>query len=213
MPLVELARRYGFLIVEDVAYRELSLMVRPSEACGASRPDVVVQIGTTSKVLFPGVRLGWAVGPSDVCAALVLAKQTTDQCAGALGQRLFEEYARRGWLDEQLAKSRPLYASKWAVTGAALERSLPAGVEWTIPTGGFFTWLTLPPGCDARDLAPRAADQGVGIVPGSLFFADGNGGEHLRLSFSLVAEELIDEGTARLATLLESKGDARRVGS
>jgi 2-aminoadipate transaminase len=201
-PLVELARRYGFLIVEDVAYRELSFDGITERSLWSIGPDVVVQIGTTSKVLFPGVRLGWAVGPAEVCAALTLAKQTTDQCAGALGQRLFEEYARRGWLDEQLVKSRALYASKWTVMEAALARAMPEGTHWTTPTGGFFTWVTLPPTCDARDLAPRAADEGVGIVPGSLFFADDAGSPNLRLSFSLVDEKLIDEGIERLASLL-----------
>jgi 2-aminoadipate transaminase len=201
-PLVALGRRYGFLIVEDVAYRELSFDGTAERSLWSLGPDVVVQIGTTSKVLFPGVRLGWAVGPSEVCAQLVLAKQTTDQCAGALGQRLFEEYARRGWLDEQLTLSRPLYASKWSVMEAALARSMPEGVTWMVPHGGFFTWLTLPPERGARDLARRAADEGVGIVPGSLFFADAAGSEHLRLSFSLVEETLIDEGVERLAALL-----------
>ncbi len=100
--LVDLARRYGFLIVEDVAYRELGFAGEAAPTLWSLGPDVVVQAGTTSKTFFPGVRLGWAVGPADVSAQLVSAKQNTDQCAGALGQRLFEEYVRRGWIDEQL---------------------------------------------------------------------------------------------------------------
>ena len=87
-----------------------------------------MQAGTTSKTFFPGVRLGWAVGPAEVVAQLVVAKQNTDQCSGALGQRLFEEYARRGWIDEQLVRSRALYARKGALLLAALERSMPDGV-------------------------------------------------------------------------------------
>src|SRR4029453_19230292 len=89
--LVELARRYGFLIVEDVAYRELGFRGDPPRIIWSLAPDVVVQAGTTSKTFFPGVRLGWAVGPASVVAQLVAAKQNTDQCAGALGQRLFGE--------------------------------------------------------------------------------------------------------------------------
>ena len=129
-------------------------------------PDVVVQAGTTSKTFFPGVRLGWAVGPAEISAQLVAAKQTTDQCAGALGQRLFEEYVRRGWIDEQLAQSRALYRRKSEQMLAALERHMPAGVRWTRPHGGFFTWLTLPEGGDSGVLAQRAVESGVGIVPG-----------------------------------------------
>src|SRR3954452_7181448 len=86
-PLVELARRHGFLCVEDVAARELGFQGQAVRSLWSQAPDVVVQTGTTSKTFFPGVRLGWAVGPADVCAQLVGAKQTTDQCAGALGQR------------------------------------------------------------------------------------------------------------------------------
>src|SRR5207244_9950395 len=130
---------------------------------------------------FPGVRLGWAVGPADVSAQLVSAKQNTDQCAGALGQRLFEEYVRRGWIEEQLAQSRSLYRRKCERMLAALERSMPAGVRWTRPQGGFFSWLTLPDGGDASELARRAVERGVGIVPGSPFFPDGRGGDKVQL--------------------------------
>ena len=113
----------------------------------------------------------------------------------------FEEYVRRGWIDEQLDASCALYGRKSERTLAALERSMPDGARWTTPRGGFFTWLTLP-GADAQELARRAADGGVGIVPGTLFFPDGRGGDNVRLSFSMVDESLIDAGIARLAELL-----------
>jgi 2-aminoadipate transaminase len=202
--LVELARRYGFLIVEDVAYRELGFGDEVAPTLWSVAPDVVVQAGTTSKTFFPGVRLGWAVGPAEVSAQLVSAKQNTDQCAGALGQRLFEEYVRRGWIDEQLAQSRALYRRKCDRMLASLERFMPPGVRWTRPRGGFFSWLTSPPGGDAADLALRAVDRGVAIVPGSLFFPDARGDDQARLSFSLVDEALIDEGIERLASLLSA---------
>jgi 2-aminoadipate transaminase len=199
--LVELAERYGFLVVEDVAYRELGFADDSPPTLWSLAPEVVVQAGTTSKTFFPGVRHGWAVGPADVSAQLVNAKQNTDQCAGALGQRLFEEYVRRGWIDEQLAESRALYRRKCERTLAALERFMPADVRWTTPRGGFFTWLTLP-GRDAVDVARRAVEQGVGIVPGVPFFPDGRGGDNVRLSFSMVDESQIDEGVERLAALV-----------
>jgi 2-aminoadipate transaminase len=200
--LVELARRHGFLIVEDVAYRELGFSEDALPSLWNLAPDVVVQAGTMSKTFFPGVRLGWAVAPVEVCARLVSAKQNTDQCASALGQRLFEEYARRGWLDEQLVRSRALYERKCARLLAALERSMPEGARWTRPQGGFFSWLTLPDSVNAEDLARRAVERSVGIVPGTLFFADGRGADTVRLSFSLVEEAQIDEGIERLASLM-----------
>jgi 2-aminoadipate transaminase len=198
--LVELARLHGFLIVEDVAYRELGFDGTAPPSLWSLGPDVVVQAGTTSKTFFPGVRLGWAAGPAEVVAQLVSAKQNTDQCSGALGQRLFEEYARRGWIDEQLELSRELYARKGGRLLAALAREMPAGVEWTRPQGGFFSWLTVPG--DAADVARRATDAGVAVVPGALFYPDGRGTTNIRLSFSMVDEELIDVGIARLAALV-----------
>jgi 2-aminoadipate transaminase len=201
-PLVELARRYGFLIVEDVAYRELGFHADPAPSLWSLAPDVVVQAGTTSKTFLPGVRLGWAVGPAEIAAPLVNAKQNTDQCAGALGQRLFEEYVRRGWIDEQLALSRALYRGKSERMLAALERHMPPDTRWTRPRGGFFSWLTLPDDGDTDELARRAAENGVGVVPGTLFFPDGRGDNNLRLSFSMVHEAQIDVGIERLASLV-----------
>ncbi|MBA2333194.1 MAG: PLP-dependent aminotransferase family protein, partial [Actinobacteria bacterium] len=200
--VVELARRYGFLLVEDVAYRELGFSEEPLPSLWSLAPDVVVQTGTTSKTFFPGVRLGWAVGPAEISARLVSAKQNTDQCAGALGQRLFEESVRRGWIDEQLELSRALYERKCERMLAALGRSMPEGAHWTRPRGGFFSWLTLPDGGDSVELARRAVEQGVGIVPGTLFFPDGRGADTVRLSFSMVDDAQIDDGIERLGSLL-----------
>ncbi|HET6943977.1 MAG TPA: PLP-dependent aminotransferase family protein [Gaiellaceae bacterium] len=198
--LVELARRYGFLIVEDVAYRELRFDGTAPASLWSLGPDVVVQAGTTSKTFFPGVRLGWAVGPADVVAQLASAKQNTDQCAGALGQRLFAEYAQRGWLDEQLERSRALYARRADRLLAALERSMPDGASWTRPQGGFFSWLAIPGA--ATEVARRAADAGVAVVPGAPFYPDARGEANVRLSYSMVADELIDVGVERLAALV-----------
>jgi 2-aminoadipate transaminase len=199
--LVELARSYGFLVVEDVAYRELGFGGQSEPSLWSLGPDVVVQVGTTSKTLFPGVRLGWAAGPAGVVDLLVAAKQVTDQCSGALGQRLFEESERRGWIDEQLERSRALYRRKCERMLAALGQSMPDSARWTTPRGGFFSWLTLP-GVDTVELAGRAVEQGVAVVPGTLFFPDGRGADSLRLSYSLVAADEIDEGIARLGSIL-----------
>jgi 2-aminoadipate transaminase len=198
--LVALARRYGFLIVEDVAYRELGFDGEPLTSLWRLAPDVVVQTGTTSKTLFPGVRLGWAAAPREIAERLVAAKQNTDQCASALGQRLFEEYVRRGWIEEQLEESRRLYRRKCDLMLAALERTMPPDAHWTVPEGGFFSWLTLT--TDATELSRRAVERGVGLVPGTLFFPEGRGTDNLRLSFSLVDESMIDEGIERIASLV-----------
>jgi 2-aminoadipate transaminase len=199
--LVDLARRYGFLVVEDVAYRELGFAGDRLTSLWSLAPDAVVQVGTFSKTFFPGVRLGWAAGPEGVVANLVLAKQNTDQCAGALGQRLLEEYGRQGLLEEQNVRARTLYARRCSVLLEALEKHMPEGLAWTRPRGGFFCWLTLPDGVDAVELSQRAMAERVGFVPGVPFFPDGRGRNNLRLAFSRIDDEVIPEGVRRLAAL------------
>jgi 2-aminoadipate transaminase len=203
LELVELARRFRFLVVEDVAYRELTFEAggQPPSLWSLA-PDVVLQISTFSKTFCPGVRLGWAVGPAEVVAELVRAKQNTDQCAAALGQRLVEEYGRRGLLDEQIGRSRELYGTRCRLTMEALERSSPPDIDWTRPQGGFFTWLTLDGSLDSVEIAARAMEEGVAIVPGVPFFADGRGRDGIRISFSRATGDEIAEGFGRLGRLL-----------
>ena len=200
--LVELARRHGLLVVEDVAYRELSFTDELPPSLWSLAPDVVVQAGTFSKTFFPGVRLGWAAGPGELVSKLVWAKQNTDQCAGALGQRLLEEYGRRGLLDEQLDRARALYRARRDSMMGALERHVGGRAAWTRPEGGFFAWLELAEGADAVAAARRALEAGVAVVPGPPFFPAAGGERHLRLSFSRADEGQIEEGIGRLGGLL-----------
>jgi 2-aminoadipate transaminase len=202
--LVELCRRYQVLIVEDVAYRELGFSdgVAPRHpSLWSLAPDNVVQIGTFSKTFFPGVRLGWAAGPPEVVAQLVVAKQNSDQCAGALGQRMVEEFIRGGHFDAQVTRARTLYRQRGEATLRALQAHMPADVTWTVPTGGFFTWLHVP-GVDTAALATVARGLDVAFVPGAAFFAERVEHEYLRLSFSRVTEPDIDEGLRRLAAAI-----------
>ncbi|MGH3103454.1 MAG: PLP-dependent aminotransferase family protein [Gaiellaceae bacterium] len=201
-PLVELARRHGFLVLEDVAYRELPFEDERRPSLWALAPETTVQVGTFSKTFCPGTRLGWVAGPAEVVSKLVWAKQNTDQCSGALGQRLLEEYGRSGLLDRQIVASRALYSRRCKLLLAALARHMPPGCTWTRPRGGFFSWLTLPAGADAVELAAQAARSGVAIVPGLPFYADGRGSSEVRLAFSRVDDDEIDPGVERLARAL-----------
>jgi 2-aminoadipate transaminase len=202
--LVELARRYHFLILEDVAYRELGFGAATPPSLWSLAPDVVVQAGTFSKTFFPGVRLGWAAGPPEVIAQLVTAKQNSDQCSGALGQRMLEEYGRGGHLDRQLVASRALYASRAGLMAKALAEHMPEGTSWTTPGGGFFTWVTAPDGIDTVALSPAASARKVAYVPGAPFYPEGGGVSQLRLAFSRVADDLIGEGAQRLGGLFRT---------
>jgi 2-aminoadipate transaminase len=200
--LVEFCRHHGVLIFEDVAYRELSFDGTWLPTLWSLGPDVVLQAGTFSKCFFPGVRLGWAVGPAEVVAELAAVKQTTDQCAGGLGQRLVEEYGRAGGFERHLPAARELYASHWAALSAALTRHMPDGAEWTEPAGGFLTWLTLPEGLDTVAMRPAALAAGVAYVPGPPFHAGDEGRDTMRLSFSHLTEPELETAVERLASVV-----------
>ncbi len=202
--LVDLARRYHFLILEDVAYRELGFEDTAPPSLWSQAPDVVVQAGTFSKTFFPGVRLGWAAGPSEIITQLVTAKQNSDQCSGALGQRMLEEYGRGGHLDRQLVQSRALYARRAALMNEALRAHMPDGTTWTSPRGGFFTWVTAPDGVDTVALSPAASARKVAYVPGQPFYPGQGGATQMRLAYSRVSDELIDEGARRLGDLVRT---------
>jgi 2-aminoadipate transaminase len=197
--LVELCRRYDVLILEDVAYREIRFEGEPLPSLWSLAPDTVLQAGTFSKVLSPGVRLGWAAGPQAVIAGLAAAKQTTDQCAGALGQRIVEEYGRAGGFERSVPAARELYASHWRALDGALRAHMPDGITWSQPTGGFFSWISLP--TDAMELRAAALEAGVMYVPGSPFYAGRGATNEARLSFSLLDEADLESAVVRLSTL------------
>ena len=202
--LVRLARRYGFLILEDVAYRDLGFSSAPPASLWSLAPDVVLQAGTFSKIFFPGVRLGWAAGPDEIISRLVIAKQNSDQCSGALGQRMLEEYGRAGHLDRQLVSSRALYARRAALMADALSAHMPDGTTWTEPQGGFYVWLTAPDGVDTVALTAAARARKVAYVPGRPFYPGDAGTAQIRLAYSRVADQLIDEGVSRIGEVLRT---------
>jgi len=202
--LIMLARQYGFLIVEDVAYSDLGFEHAPPASMWSMAPDVVLQAGTFSKIFCPGVRMGWAAGPAAIISRLVVAKQNSDQCSGALGQRMLEEYGRSGRLDQQLVASRALYARRAELTGQALAAHMPEGTTWTQPDGGFYYWLTAPAGVDTVALTAAARERNVAYVPGRPFYPGDDGAAQMRLSYSRVADDLIDEGIRRIADVLKS---------
>jgi 2-aminoadipate transaminase len=202
--LVDLARRYHFLILEDVAYAELGFDGTAAPSLWSQAPDVVIQAGTFSKTFFPGVRLGWAAGPPEIITQLVTAKQNSDQCSGALGQRMLEEYGRGGHLDRQLVESRALYARRAALMSEALRAHMPDGTTWTSPRGGFFTWVTAPDGVDTVALSAAASARKVAYVPGQPFYPGQGGATQMRLAYSRVSDELIDEGARRLGDLVRT---------
>ena len=200
--LIETCRRHSVLIFEDVAYRELSFGGDSLPTLWSLGPDVVLQAGTFSKVFCPGVRLGWAAGPAELVAQLATAKQNTDQCAGALGQRMVEEYGRAGHFERALPSTCALYAAHWTALSAALEAHMPPGCSWSRPTGGMFTWLRMPEHLDSIALRPAATEAGVAYVPGRPFYVTDDGAHEMRLSFSSLDEAQLAEAAERLAGVI-----------
>jgi 2-aminoadipate transaminase len=208
-PVVELCRRHGVPVIEDVAYRELGFDGSARTSLWSLAPDLVVQLGTFSKILAPGFRLGWAVGPAPLLAAMTAAKQNSDQCAGAFGQTVMAEYVLGGHLAGGLAAARGLYRRRAGLMLDALAAHMPEGVSWTRPAGGFFVWLTAGEHVDTRDLVDPAARLGVAFVPGAPFYPGPEGANRIRLSYSRVADSAIDDGVQRLAALLRAPGAER----
>jgi 2-aminoadipate transaminase len=202
--LVDLCRHHGVLILEDVAYREIAFEQEAAPpTLWSLAPDVVVQAGTFSKIFCPGVRLGWAAGPRDVIAQMAAAKQTTDQCAGGLGQRIVEAYGRAGHFERRIPEARALYASHWRAVERALREHMPPECEWSEPAGGFFTWLSLP-GIDTVELRPAALEAGVAYVPGAPFYPGDGGRDELRVSFSFLGEDELATAVSRLAGVVRA---------
>jgi 2-aminoadipate transaminase len=212
--LLALAARHGMPIVEDGFDGSLYYGPRPAGPLKAyDRDGVVLYIGTFSKVLFPGLRLGWLVAPPPVLERLEAAKQVADLHTSALLQAAVHRFCERRLLDRHVARVAAEYGRRRDLLLAALRRHMPEGTRWTEPRGGFSLLLTLPDGLAAAALLPRAVERGVAFTPGAAFFADGGGEDTLRLSFSSVPAARIDEGARRLGEVIRAaqRRPARRA--
>ncbi len=215
--LVELADRYGVPIVEDDPYGQLRyegehlppLVKIDAEfhQNGHGRAPFhgdVIYLGTLSKTLAPGLRIGWVVAPEEVVTKLVQMKQGADLHSSTIDQMIAYEVAHGGFLDRHVKDIRKVYGERRAAMLAALERHFPPGVKWTRPQGGLFLWVTLPEGMDSRALLKEAlAKDKVAFVPGVSFFPCGGGERTMRLNFSYCRPEVIEEGIRRLGTVVQ----------
>lgn len=200
--LLELAARQQVPIVEDGFDASLSWGPRPAVPLkAADRDGVVIYVGTFSKILFPGLRLGWIVAPRPVVERLGAAKQLADLHTSALLQAAVHRFCERRLLDRHAARVAREYGQRRRALLGALARHMPPGVTWTEPQGGFSLLVTLPGEARAVELLPRALERGVAFTPGEAFFLDG-GESTLRLSFSAVEGGRIEEGIRRLAAAL-----------
>ncbi len=203
--LVKLARKYGFLILEDAPYRELRYEGEMVPTIYSLDPEVTVHLGSFSKIMAPGFRLGWMFGPEDVLDKVFVCKQSLDLCPPVFDQYVAAEFLRSGKLDANLKKSIALYRSKRDLMLRLLEEHMPEGVSWTHPEGGLFLFLRLPKGFDTVKFYDRALDAGVAYVAGSFFHTDGTGFNTMRLNFSFMTPEKITAGIPLLAKLIKDE--------
>lgn len=212
--LIELADHYGVPIIEDDPYGQLryegdhlpALFVIDNEVQGHNGVPYsgnVIYLSTFSKTLAPGLRLGWVIAPVEVIKKLVQAKQGSDLHTSTFTQMVAYEVARGGFLDRHVRFIRQVYRERRDAMLHALERYFPEGIRWTHPQGGLFLWVILPEDLDASEILKEAIKEKVAFVPGAAFYADGSGRNTMRLNFSYMTPDKIEEGIKRLARVLE----------
>ena len=167
--------------------------------------DYVIYLGTLSKILSPGIRLGWAVAPPPVMEKIVLGKQAADLCTSTLTQYFVREYFAEGRWREYVDSLCGLYRSRRDAMLAALEHHFPPQAQWTHPGGGLFIWATLPDYIDTTDLLAKALRENVAFVPGQAAYVDGRGASSMRLNFSASAEDEIQEGIRRIGQVVREQ--------
>ncbi len=205
--LIEVAREENVLILEDDAYGEVYFsgddpeILKPIKSHDGA--ENVIYMSTFSKVLAPGLRVAWIVGPKQIVRRIELAKETGDLCTSTLSQKLILEYLRRDWLDAHLAEVRGFYETKCILMQAALEKYMSSVAKWNRPQGGLFLWVELLQQIDTLPLLHQAVEQErVAFIPGQPFFVDGSGSNTLRLSFSNVSDDNIDLGLEKISRLI-----------
>jgi 2-aminoadipate transaminase len=200
--LIDLAREREIIIVEDDPYGDLSYDGDPPPTLKSLDPEVIF-LGTFSKVLAPGLRVGWVASSPRLREAFFNVKEGTDIHNERIMTRTVY-HAATGFLDEHIAATREIYRARRDAMLAGLEREMPAGVRWTTPRGGFFLWVTLPEQCETDAMLPDATDRGVIYLPSSWFYPDRSWTRSMRLNFSAQPEERIAEAMRRLAETIQA---------
>lgn len=203
--LVRLAEKYDFLIVEDCPYRELRYSGEDVPTMYSMAPDRVLHLGTFSKIFAPGFRLGWIIAASELIDKIYVCKQGLDLCPPTFDQYVAAEYMGSGLLDANLVKTKELYRSKRDLMLHLLEENMPEGVRWTHPEGGLFLFLTMPESFDSVAFYDKALAAGVAYVAGSFFYSDGSMRNTMRMNFSFMDAERMEEGIKLLARLIKEE--------
>jgi len=208
--LVELAREYNFFIIEDDPYSELRYSGDPIDMIISfdvpkGKEGNTIYIGTFSKTVAPGLRIGWAVGPESMIRKMAIAKQALDLCTDVFSQAIIAEYLKQGLMDDHNERIRNLYRHKRDVMLENMDKYFPAEVTWMRPDGGLYLWVILPKGIDTKELLRKAVEKKVAFIPGHVFATDIKIQNTLRLNFSCESDENIEEGIKRLGEVIAAE--------
>lgn len=208
--ILEICRRHQVLVLEDNPYGLLGFDREPLPAMRSMDDEGVIYLGSFSKTFAPGFRIGWAVAPHAVREKLVLASESAILCPSQASQMAISTYLDHADWQGQIKKFREQYRERRDAMITALEEMMPTA-SWNVPDGGFYVWVKLPEGLDAKQMLPRAVTARVAYVPGTAFYYDGTGADHIRLSFCYPTPERIREGVRRLAGVVNAEAETVRV--
>ncbi|MFA5499205.1 MAG: PLP-dependent aminotransferase family protein [Candidatus Cloacimonadia bacterium] len=204
LEIIDIAKRYDVLIVEDSPYRELRFEGEPVQTMYAlDNTEQVITLGTFSKIFAPGFRIGWVIGNEDILDKIVTAKQSSDLCTPPYTQRIAARYLEAGHLDTNINNIIDLYRDKRDGMLNAFREYMPKEVHWTEPDGGLFLFVTLPEHMDSEKLFMEAIKQKVAFVSGTSFYCNGEGKNTMRINFSYSSKEVNIEGSKRLAKVIK----------
>ncbi len=201
--MVQIARDYDLIIIEDSPYRDLRYEGKEIPALISLDKERVIHLGTFSKTLAPGFRLGWIIANREVLNKLVIAKQPADLCASVFDQAIAARYLEKGLFDRNLQKTIYQYRMKRDLMTGCFSRYMPEGVTWTNPEGGLFLFVTLPRGVLAADVLKETLKQNLAFVPGEIFYCDGGGLNTMRINFSYMDISRIEKGVEILSSVIK----------
>jgi len=204
--IAEYLTEYDSLFIEDDAYGEIRFSEKISSPVKKLAYDNVILNGTFSKIISPGMRMGWICAPKDIITHLVTAKQATDLHSSIFAQRIINRYLAEYPVDEYIKKISDKYRMLCDCMVTAIKEMLPASITFRIPDGGMFLWISLPTGCSSLDLFNHALEKGVAVLPGIPFYTNGGGENTMRLNFTNSSPEKITEGVRRLSVVLKEMG-------
>jgi DNA-binding transcriptional MocR family regulator len=211
--IVELSKKYDFLIIEDDPYGALRFEGEKIDTIYSMSPERTILLNTFSKVLSPGLRLGVVIGPKELVRRVTMVKQAADLATPSLTQRLAAKFINENDLMEEIKPTIKLYGEKKDSMMKAMEKHLGdiKGIDWTYPEGGLFTWVTLPKEFDTMEMFEIAKKEKVLYIPGEAFYVDEPDRNTMRISFCLPTHEEIDEGIRRLRNSINQYADQKGI--